>query len=199
MKKIIIFLFLFFSINSIAQYYVEGDLYFKDGTMTTGLAHINVFNDKIKFKKNKDEKRISYNHKSVDKLILRRDTIQKEFRYKKTLGRRAPRLLELIIQNDNISLYAEILELHMYGLVGVILKIPTKFVYTYYIVKKNSDRAVFFGDTDFTVHKRFKEITRKHLKNCEEVLSKIENREYKIKHAQEVVRHYNKRCNNNKN
>ena len=162
------------------------------------IAQINILNDKIKCKKHKEDKRISYNHKSISKLILKRDTIIKEFRYKKTLGRRAPRLLELIIEDDNVSLYAEILELQMYGLVGAILKIPNKIVHTYYIVKNNNNHAVFFGDTDYTVHKRFKEIARKNLENCEEVLTKIENKEYKVKDIKEIVKHYNKKCSNNK-
>ena len=198
MKKNIIIFCVFFSLKSFAQYYVNSDLYFIDGTMTNGLAHINILNDKIKFKKHKEDKRISYNHKSISKLILKRDTIIKEFRYKKTLGRRAPRLLELIIEDDNVSLYAEILELQMYGLVGAILKIPNKIVHTYYIVKNNNNHAVFFGDTDYTVHKRFKEIARKNLENCEEVLTKIENKEYKVKDIKEIVKHYNKKCSNNK-
>mgnify|MGYP003667127838 CR=1 FL=1 len=194
MKRITLFLLLFFSMNSMAQYYVRAELHFLDGTKTFGLAHINTFNDKIKFKKNKGDKRISYNHEDVSRLILRRDTLKKEFRYKKTLGRRAPKLLELIIEDDNISLYAEIAEIRMYGLVGALLKVPNQFIYTYYIVKDNGNKAIYFGDTELTVHKRFKEITKKHLKGCKEVLVKVKNKEYKVKHAQEVVRHYNKKC-----
>jgi len=50
MKKNIIIFCVFFSLKSFAQYYVNADLYFIDGTMTNGLAHINILNDKIKFK-----------------------------------------------------------------------------------------------------------------------------------------------------
>tara|TARA_R110001632_G_scaffold53818_2_gene132234 strand:+ start:694 stop:1263 length:570 start_codon:yes stop_codon:yes gene_type:complete len=180
--------------SSIAQYYARAELHFLDGTKTFGLAHINTFNDKIKFKKHKDDKRISYNHKDVSRLVLRRDTIKKEFRYKKTLGRRAPRLLELIIEDKNISLYAEITEVRMYGLIGALLKVPNQFIYIYYIVKEDANKAIYFGDTELTAHKRFKEITKKHLKGCDEVLIKVKNREYKVKNSQEVVRHYNKKC-----
>ena len=191
MKKIFVSLFLIFSINTFGQF-VRAELHFIDGTKKTGYADVNIFNHKIKFKENRKGKKTKYNHKEVSGLFLKRNKIKKEFRYKKTLGRRAPILLELLIEDENISLYAEIEEIRMYGLLGAVLKIPNVLIYKYYIVKEDSNTAIYFGDTEFTVHKRFKEITNKHLKGCEEVLIKIKNREYKVKHAQEVVRHYNK-------
>jgi len=46
MKRITLLLLLFFSMNSVAQYYVRAELHFLDGTKTFGLTHINAFNDK---------------------------------------------------------------------------------------------------------------------------------------------------------
>ena len=194
MKKIVLFFLVLYSTTSFSQYYIDAELHFLDGTVKTGLAHINISNDKIKFKKNKETKRISYNHKNIARLILKKDSIQKEFRYKKAKGRRAPRLLELILEHENLSLYAQIVETELYGLIGAILKVPNKFTYTYYIVKKDSNDAIYFGDTDLTGHRRFKEITKKHLLDCPELIGKIKNKEYKIEDALKVVTHYNEKC-----
>jgi hypothetical protein len=46
MKRITLLLLLFFSLNSMAQYYVRAELYFLDEKKTFVLAHINAFNDK---------------------------------------------------------------------------------------------------------------------------------------------------------
>lgn len=194
MKKIILFFLLIYSSISYSQYYIDAELHLLDGTVKTGLAHINISNDKIKFKKNKEAKRISYNHKNIAKLILKKDSIQKEFRYKKAKGRRAPRLLELILEHKNVSLYAQVIEAQLYGLIGALLKVPNKFTFTYYIVKKEGIDAIYFGDTDLTGHKRFKETTKKHLIGCPELIGKIKNRGYKIEDAPKIVSHYNEKC-----
>lgn len=195
MKKIIVLLCLLFSLNSFAQY-ANAELHFLDGTVKTGLADINIFNDKIKFKSDKKAKRVSYNHKDISRLLLKRDTLVSEFQYKKAKGRRAPRLLELISEHENVSLYAEIVETRMHGLIGLLLKIPNKITFTYYIVKNQGKNAIYFGDTDLTGHRRFKEITKKHLADCPDLVEKIKNREYKVKHAPQVVAYYNEKCNN---
>ncbi|MFY0629283.1 MAG: hypothetical protein JXR05_02810 [Flavobacteriaceae bacterium] len=196
MKKIIILLCLLFSLNSFSQY-VNAELHFLNGTVKTGLAEINIFNDKIKFKEHKKAKRISYNHKDISRLLLKRDTLVSEFRYKKAKGRRAPRLLELISEHENVSLYAEIVETRLYGgLITLLLKVPNKVTFTYYIVKNKGKDAIYFGDTDLTGHRRFKEITRKHLTDCPDLIEKIKKREYKVKHAPEVVKYYNEKCYN---
>ena len=160
------------------------------------MADLAIFNNKIRFKEHKKAKRVSYNHKDISRLILKRDTLVSEFRYKKAKGRRAPMLLELISEHENVSLYAEIVETRLYGLLGLLLKVPNKITFTYYIVKNQGKNAIYFGDTDLTGHRRFKEITRKHLTDCPNLIEKIKKREYKVKHAPEVVNYYNEKCYN---
>jgi hypothetical protein len=194
MKLKISFLLLFtLSLNSFSQY-VNAELHFFDGSIKKGLAEINIINDKIKFKENKKGKRTSYNHKKIEKLILKNNGFTKIFRYKKTLGRRAPRLLELVIENKNLSLYATIVKQELYGLLGVLLKIPTKVTHTYYMVKQQNNKAIYFGDTDLTSRKRLREIVKKHLKDCLALIEKSENKEYKTKDIPQIVGFYNTNC-----
>ena len=48
------------------------------------------------------------------------------------------------------------------------------------------------------VERAIKKATDKDTANFKEVLTKIENKEYKVKYIKEIVKHYNKKCSNNK-
>jgi hypothetical protein len=67
------------------------------------------------------------------------------------LGRRARKLLQVIIENDNLSLYAIATEsnyLHTFGLIGALataIADANKINYEYYIVKNNEAKLSFLG------------------------------------------------------
>jgi len=140
MKKSVLLFFLAFSLKSYSQYF-EAELYFIDGTNKTGIARINILNDKVIFKRDTKSKKEKYNHKNISKLILKKDSISHTFQYKKILGRRPPKLLESIIESSNLSLFAVITEsnfLNNYGLLGALASTivdADKINYEYYIVK----------------------------------------------------------------
>lgn len=199
MKKTILLILVFFCLKSYSQYY-KAEVTFLDGTSKNGIARINILNDKILFKNDEESKKEKYNHKNVSKLVLIKDSISHSFRYKKTLGRRAPKLLQVIKENDKLSLYAVVTEsnfLHSYGLLGALattLVDANKIDYEYYIVKNNSTKAQFFGNTKLTSKKRFKEIVRKRLKECLIIIEKVENKEFTVKNIPEIVEYYNNNC-----
>lgn len=199
MKKIILLIIILFCCTSNAQYF-KANVSFKDGTSKSGLARVNTLNDKIFFKENKTSTKEKYNHKEINTLILKKDSISNSYRYKKTLGRRAPRLLKVITESNNLSLYAVVTEsnyLYSFGLLGALATTiidANKIDYEYYMVKNNDEKALFFGNTNLTSKKRFKEIIRKRLKDCPKIVKKVENKEFKVKNIPEIVAYYNKNC-----
>ena len=201
MKKVFLLLFIF-SFNSYSQF-LDAELSFIGGTSKIGIARINILNDKIIFRTNKDSKKEKYNHKQISKLVLKKDSISNTYRYKKTLGRRAPKLLQVIKEDKNLSLYAVVTEsnfLYSYGLIGALattLVDANKINYEYYIVKSNNLKASFMGSTEYTSRKRLREIIKKRLKDCSQLLKKSENKEFKAKDIPMIVDFYNLNCNRN--
>jgi hypothetical protein len=119
MQKTILLLFY---LKSYAQYF-EAELHFMNETTKNGIARINTLNDKTIYKDHKNSKKEKYNHKNSSNLILKKDSISHSFRYKKTLGKRAPKLLQVIIEKNNLSLCAIAIEsnyLHTFGLIGAL-------------------------------------------------------------------------------
>ena len=77
------------------------------------------------------------------------------------------------------------------------LSVFSKFEFLINYQKKKIELA-YIDKKSFLNKLENKEIARKNLENCEEVLTKIENKEYKVKDIKEIVKHYNKKCSNNK-
>ncbi|MDG1697596.1 MAG: hypothetical protein P8H93_01620 [Polaribacter sp.] len=199
MKKSILLFFLVFSLKSYCQYF-EAELYFINGTNKTGITRINILNDKVIFKKNKNTKKEKYNHKNSSKLILKKDSISHNFQYKKILGRRSQKLLESIIESSNLSLFAVITEsiyLNNYGLFSALASTivdADKIDYKYYILKNRDVKAVFFGNIELTSKKRLREIVKKQLKDCQSLVEKTENKEFKVKDIPDIIHYYNSNC-----
>jgi hypothetical protein len=199
MKKTISILILFLSLNNYSQYF-EAEIHFLDGTSKKGIAQINILSDKIIYKNNETSKKEKYNHENISKLILKKDAVSYSFRYKKTLGRRAPKLLQTIIESNNLSLFALVTEsnfLSSYGILGALASTMVdvnKNNYEYYIVKNNAPKAIFFGNTESTSRKRLREIIKKRLKECLKIVRKAENKEFKVTDIPRIVDLYNKNC-----
>lgn len=195
-KPIFLFLICFISLNISAQSYIEyvnAEIHFLDNTKKEGLALVKPSSDKISFKESKKEKRVKYNHYDVARLILKRDTIFREFRYKKSPDRRAPRLLQVVIDNDDVSLYATFTKYKPGGLIGAIFNIEET-DYIYYLVKNQSKDAIYVGEKGLTSRKRMSKVIKKHLGDCPDLVKKANEKEFRLKDIKQIVEYYNSNC-----
>jgi hypothetical protein len=211
MKQLFTLTLLLISLNTYSQYYLEAELHFIDGSIRNGLAHINTLNDRIKFKSDEESKRISFNHEEINTLILKKDSISKTYKYKKAIGKRTPRLLELISENENLSLYAIVDEqaynnFTMYGMYGAIGGIvsgiassivddKTRVNYTYYFVKNNEKKAHYLGMSGSS-KKRLRQKIKKYFNDCPTLIKKSESEEYKVSDIPKIIEFYNEHCGN---
>ena len=102
MKKIITIICLCFLLKGIAQN-KKATLYFKDGTILTGLAKKTDFNE-IKFRINKESKNVKYDSRTISKMILNEGKVDVEYVYRTIPDRKNPVLLEPL-EKGNITIY----------------------------------------------------------------------------------------------
>lgn len=206
MKKITFCILLFLSLNCFSQY-TKAKLILKDGTIKEGIAEINILNYKINFKRNSESKKEKFDSKIVEELFLFKDSLSFSFKYKKILEFKKPIVLKSVIKNNNLSLYEKVNEytyFDNYGALGGIAAVWLKnkhpedynkiLQHTYYVVKNNNEKAMFFGDTKYTSKSRLREIIKKRLSDCEIILKKSKNKEFKVKDIPLIVNMYNANC-----
>lgn len=192
-KRILLILFALVSLQTTAQKfddYTNAKVFFKDSTTAIGFAYINPITSKLLFKKTRKEKRVKYTSKEVHKVILMKDTIVREFRYKKANDRRAPRLLQLVIDNEGASLYINLIKVNMLGLIGAIVNWEEE-DFRYYLVKKRSFNATFIGEKNATSKKGMMKFVNKYLHDCPELVEKAKNKEFKLKDTRTIIDMYN--------
>ena len=63
----------------------------------------------------------------------------------------------------------------------------------YYLLREGEDQVTHLGSTDI-FSKNFKKAGSDYFADCPELVEKIQNKEYKKKHLEKVVRYYNKNC-----
>ncbi|MFK5981522.1 MAG: hypothetical protein QM499_01310 [Flavobacteriaceae bacterium] len=196
MNKIITIICLFFLLKGIAQN-KKATLYFKDGTIQTGLAKKTDFNE-IKFRINKESKNVKYNSRTISKMILNEGKVDVEYVYRTIPDRKNPVLLEPL-EKGSITIYKE----NKKNIGG---SISTYF----YISKGNGNMAFKLGHVNYPFHlrlinpnKRFnyntksRKILKKALSNfkdCPDLMKKIENKEFKKKGILKIVKYYNANC-----
>ena len=175
--------------------YVTAEVYFLDGTRKDGLALVKPSSDKISFKENKVANRVKYNHNDVARLVLKKDTIARVFRYKKVPDRRAPRLLQVVVENPKISMYATFINYKPGGLISAIFNIDET-DYTYYLVKNQSKDAIYIGERGLTSKKHMSKLIKKYMSDCTYLIERANKKELKLKDTQQIVEYYNRNCPN---
>ena len=170
--------------------YVNAKVFFHDNTSKVGFAFINTINDKILFRETKKGDKIKYSSKEVSRLILKKDTIVREFRYKRANDRRAPRLLQLVIENKKASLFVKLTKVQMLGLIGAVVNWEDV-DYIFYLVKDQSEMAYFIGERGATSKKGIAKMIKKHFSDCSELMTKAENKQYRLKDIREIISIYN--------
>jgi len=177
----------------------KATLYFKDGTIQTGLAKITDFNE-IKFRLNKDSKKVKYNSKTISKMVLNDGNIDIEYVYRTIPDRKNPVLLEPL-EKGIITIYKE----NKNNVGGTISTF-------FYISKGNGNMAFKLGYVNYIFHsriinpnKRFdyntksRKILNKALssfKDCPDLINKIKNPKFKKKGILKIVKYYNTNCGN---
>ncbi|RDY60775.1 hypothetical protein [Flagellimonas nanhaiensis] len=63
-----------------------------------------------------------------------------------------------------------------------------------YYLKKENEEAIHMGSNQL-FEKSFKKAASEYFKNCPSLVEKLQKREYKKKHIEEVVAYYNNKCN----
>ncbi|WP_397299044.1 hypothetical protein [Nonlabens ulvanivorans] len=185
MKNIILFaLFLLCSISLKAQYQ-EGIIIFNNNTSKAGFIKTRA-NESVKFKENDEDQTVVYDHKH----IIGFDIDGLKYRYVRT-NRTDPPSLYLEIESGKIVLYG----LYMQGGTSSIgfgpgTNLQPVYVdqepYTIYFMVIN-DRFVRIGT-------KLKKRHLKMLKDCPELVSKLENGKMKKKRIPEAIEFYNDNC-----
>ena len=171
-------------------------LYFKNGTTLVGLAKITKFNE-VKFRKSKGSKKSKFNSKTISRIIIQERTNNIEYVYRTIKDRNHPILIEPI-EKGEITIYKEN-QVNYNGSMSVIL----------YISKGNGNMAFKLGVVpykDFSIFdkkyrpeynpraKRMLKTILNEVKDCSELMKKIESKEFKKKGLLDIAKYYNKNC-----
>ncbi|AOW20229.1 hypothetical protein [Urechidicola croceus] len=202
MKKIVIILFLLISISSFAQKQ-KATLYFKDGTTKTGLAKFTTFEEKIKFRKNRNSKKVVYDSNKIDKIIIRENDKNIEYRYKFVEGRERAILLEPLVEGE-ITLYRDLKEGYSPGVsvggyggggmgMGMTMGGGYYSISNYFVARGNEKKLQNMGSTAL-FGKNFKKAAKEYFKDCPSLVKKINDKEFKKRDIVDVVEYYNNNC-----
>ncbi|ARV13763.1 hypothetical protein [Polaribacter sp. SA4-12] len=197
MKKILLLTIFLYSINLSAQIgYSKAKIYFKDGTIKEGFGkHLFMSNAKIKFKVNKKDKPIELGFMKVDKFIL--NDIEYDFKIIK--GKSEIQFFK-VKQRGKVSLYYSIktnngapMGVMNAGGVGVNMSFSTS-TEVYYIAKNDEDQITQLFNLFGPSKKTFKKIVPLFFGDCQDLLDKIDQKEYKKRDIVKIVNFYNYNC-----
>lgn len=172
MKRIILIITLvyFSQINAQFNDYKFGKVFFKDGTEKWGFIKFKDL-DKIQFKKEMNNKAVIFGYEDIVKL-----NNDSDFEY--LLIDNKPRLLKVVLKGK-INLYSS--EYMYEGLNGFSAE------YTAYYIEKNEKITI----TDKNFKKKYDFI----IKDCNDLYSKLQNKEMKRKELETIIDYYNINCN----
>ncbi|RZS98804.1 hypothetical protein [Aquimarina brevivitae] len=175
-------------------------LVFKDGTKIEGLAKINRAGI-IKFRKAKGEKRVKYSFETLQYATLYdRDGGNTYFRLK-VKGQSSPEILQRM-QSGKVSLYkintSGVNTMMMGGGAGggfgapMVMTTPYS-INDYYVKKEGEEAVTHLGSTQL-FSKNFKKAASDYFADCPVLVEKIQQREFKKKDIEAIVRFYNSQC-----
>lgn len=200
MKKLIL-LILFMStsicfgqISLITRYTPNSKIIFRDGSSVTGFVKIDNFN-RVKFKKDKKDKKEVYQPSAVYRVYFDGNNGEiKEFIIEKGYSHYE---IYDVISEGYLTLYSKTYtynNMHM-GPNGQMMGGGTSSSTSYYIKRKFEEEATFFLSFGSIPPKRFKKVVRDYFKDCPALVEKVNNKEFKKKHMDEIVAFYNQNCN----
>jgi len=189
-------LFLFFSANAQKT---KGTLFFKDGSVKEGLVRL-TNGEKVKFRPNKKAKATKYVFSELTEVRIMESSKPSIYVQILAKGHNGPRIVKEIVKG-RVSLY------HLETIGSSPMYMPnagdpgggsfTTFG-TYNIknlfVKREGENVATHLGSDQLFTKNFKKAASEFFKDCEVLVSRIQQREYKKRDVKEIVTFYNNKC-----
>jgi hypothetical protein len=199
LKNLLLVALLLLVCNSYAQQN-RAELIFKDGTVLNGLAEP-INDNNIKFRKERKAKRQYFNFSEVDTLKVYYDFKPKVYVLVDIEGKKFPKVLELAHAGKNVAYYRVISQSYSpgmaFGAVGGAAMMATGTTYINithsYARKTNQEKAIHLGSSSW-ISKNFKTAASNYFSDCPKLVEKIQNKELKKKHIQEIIMFYNTEC-----
>lgn len=193
MKKLL-FLLLLLSFNTYAKY-LEGKIILKDKTEMTGLIELGK-NNSINYKTDKKSKKQEISAEKIESVLIidKKQNINKyEFHLTSTKGavgnKEKMRLLQVLV-DGKVKLYGTSTSFTYNNGIGVSGHSSS----TYFLKRNDEIKPVFYIAFGYIVKQNFKDFIKEYFKDCEALISKVENREFKEKHYTEIIEYYNTNC-----
>lgn len=200
MKSIVILLFtIVLYTPCIKAQKTKAVLIFKNGTQLEGLAKLNLW-EKIKFRKERGDKRKRYTFDEVDTLKLFEDEVPSIYVQVKIKDEGFHKILELVDQGKNLIYYRDNIQGY-YGSSaipnGSMPSVPMGGSYSYtdsYVRKPGENEATYLASTSW-LSGNFKKMASKYFDDCPNLVAKIQHKEFKKRHLKEIIAYYNTKCN----
>jgi hypothetical protein len=181
-KKILYVIFLFLTYPIFSQER-EAKIVFIDSTSIQGYGEIK--NEKIYFRVDLKSKKSEWDYDYTKGLIFSGYGFTEKYEYVKPDKYSKPILME-VIEEGNINLYKKSYNNYVNGL-GPGQFGSYVFSSAYYVKKNNEENA-----TELTFS--FKSRSLRYFSDCEKLIEKIKNREFKVNTIPEIVYYYNDYC-----
>ncbi len=168
------------------------ELFFKDGTVLTGLGKLT--GDYIKYKPDKKDKPSKYHFALLDHAVIHYDKLPLTYVYLYVNNKKRPRVLEQVIGGE-INLYriSSMNRAPFPGGNGGFIGEYTFSTNSYYILRSSDKKATYLGSNTL-FSKNFKKEGVKFFKDCPKLIEKIKEETLKLKHIKEIVHFYNQKC-----
>ena len=187
MKHILLALLLIITIGSMSAQIQKGTLYYKDGRTAFGTVKLKK-KGVVKFKNDESTKPVLLKFDVLDSIqVIYYDEfityVQLEIQRKK----KANKFIAEKLVNGEVSLYSINQQGSFAG--------GSSFSVNSYYLKEEGERFVTYLGSNDAFGKDILESAKIYFKDCTSLLDKIEDREFKKKHINEIVVYYNNNCN----
>jgi len=200
MKKIILFIgIILISLNCNSQNQ-KATLYLKTGDTIHGLAKIKAFG-KIKFRYNKKSKKEIYSPYQLIKFDIIQQGSKTTNIYKYVQGNQlsTSRKCMTLITEGKIDLYRiSVSGTHPsmgFGGGGMGGMTVSYSMDNYYVSKDDSDVVTKLTTVGTFFGKSFKKAASEYFSDCQDLVDRIQNKTYRKRDIEEIVRFYNTKCN----
>lgn len=193
-RTIKIFALLLFMISSAQAQWNKGTLYFRNGDVKKGLVKFNG-TEKIKYKSNKEAKKVKYHFADLEKLDLSGKGIHGIYVYLLL----EENLYQVVKQMETgkVNLYSLIRTYYapsaMPGTGGTMTMGNNVNINHLFVKAEGDEYPTHLGSNDL-FSKNFKKAASEFFKDCPILAQKIQNKTYKKRDIQKIVAFYNQKC-----